>query len=202
MTQAIAGSRRPLWPWLVGIAWLALAASVGAAGVMARLRPPAPQLVLVGLTVALVVAHRVSPGVRAWTDGLDLRAVPAFHLTRFVGFYFLALYARGELPGAFAMPAGIGDIIVAVGALLLLLAVGRPHTRTARRLYRVWNAVGLVDILFVVFRAARLALEEPASMTALLRLPLSLLLTFIVPVIIASHLLLFRRLRAPVLEGP
>ena len=39
------------------------------------------------------------------------------------------------------------------------------------------------------------ALQPPASMAALLRLPLSLLPTFLVPLIIASHVQLFRRLR-------
>jgi hypothetical protein len=52
-----------------------------------------------------------------------------------------------------------------------------------------------VDILFVVLTAARLALAEPQSMAALLRFPLSLVPTFQVPLIIASHILLFARLR-------
>jgi hypothetical protein len=201
MTQAIAGPHRSVRPWLVGIAWLGIAVALGATGVVARLRPPAPQLVVAGLTAALLLADRLAPGFRAWADELDVRAVPTFHLTRFVGFYFLALYGRGELPRAWAVPSGLGDIAVAVGAALLLVAVGRPRTRAARRLYLAWNVLGLLDILFVVVTAARLALADPGSMAALLRLPLSLLITFVVPVIIASHLLLFRRLRALDSEG-
>jgi hypothetical protein len=54
--------------------------------------------------------------------------------------------------------------------------------------------LGLADILFVVATAARLALADPASMAALLRLPLSLLPTFLVPLIIASHVVLGVRL--------
>ena len=56
------------------------------------------------------------------------------------------------------------------------------------------NLLGMVDILFVVATAARLAAADPESMAALLRLPLSLLPTFLVPLIIASHVVLGVRL--------
>jgi len=46
----------------------------------------------------------------------------------------------------------------------------------------------------VVVTAARLATADPESMVALLRLPLSLLPTFLVPLIVASHVVLGVRL--------
>jgi hypothetical protein len=52
----------------------------------------------------------------------------------------------------------------------------------------------VLDILFVVATAARLALADPDSMQGLLHLPLSLLPTFLVPLIIASHVVLAIRL--------
>jgi hypothetical protein len=58
----------------------------------------------------------------------------------------------------------------------------------------VWNALGLIDILFVVAAASRLAMADPDSMNALLRLPLSLLVTFLVPLIIASHVVMLWRI--------
>jgi len=54
----------------------------------------------------------------------------------------------------------------------------------------------LLDILFVVVTASRLAFADPDSMSALLRLPLSLLVTFLVPIIIVDHVVVFWRLRA------
>jgi hypothetical protein len=45
-----------------------------------------------------------------------------------------------------------------------------------------------------VVTAGRLGLEDPASMAELLELPLSLLPTFLVPILIASHLVLGVRL--------
>lgn len=53
---------------------------------------------------------------------------------------------------------------------------------------------GLIDILFVVATATRLALADPDSLRPLLHLPLSLLVTFLVPLIIASHVVVFWRL--------
>jgi hypothetical protein len=52
----------------------------------------------------------------------------------------------------------------------------------------------------VVVRAATTALQDPSSMAPLVRLPLSLLVTFLVPIIIASHVLVFARYAARSLE--
>lgn len=186
----------PSWPWAAIALWLALAVAAGATGAVARMRPPAPQLLLLALTVATIVAYLVVPAVRAWADTLDLRVVAAFHLTRLVGIYFLVLYARGRLPYAFAVPGGWGDIAAALGAGALALA---PPARGAlgsgrRAAFLIWNVFGLLDILAVVATAARLGATNASSLDALVRLPLSILPTFLVPLIVASHLLVFARL--------
>jgi hypothetical protein len=152
-----------------------------------------PQLVLVGVTLALLVAPLAWPTLRGFVSTVDLRALVLFHLTRFVGFYFLVLHARGELPWAFAVPGGWGDNVVAATGLILILFV-RPDRPGGRRAYLVWNVVGLLDILGVVLTAGRLAVGDPESMRALLELPLSLLLTFVVPIIIATHVWMLGRL--------
>ncbi len=172
--------------------WLLAAVAFAASGQLARLEPPAPQLLLLALTAALLVAGALWPPFRLWLAGVNLRQIVALHLTRFVGFYFLVLYGRGELPYAFAVLGGWGDIVVAAGALAIVLLV--PDLLARRGWILAWNLIGLADILFVVATAARLALADPASMRALLVLPLGLLPTFLVPLIVASHILLFRRL--------
>jgi hypothetical protein len=179
-------------------AWLAVACLVGASGRLQALRPPAPQLILVGLTIALLAAERLWPMLRRFVQTVDLRALVLFHVTRFVGIHFLALHARGELPWAFAVPGGWGDIVVAATALLLVVVV-QPDTARGRHAYLAWNVIGLVDILGVVLTAAGLAFADPTSMRALLHLPLSLLLTFVVPIVVATHVWMLRRLacRAP-----
>jgi hypothetical protein len=196
MTQATGGGRYIV----VGVLWLLIAVYLGAAGHTATWRPPVPQVVLVGLTALLLGAVVALPRFRGWLRALDLRWLMALHLTRFVGVYFLVLYYRdGALPYAFAVPGGWGDILVATLALGLLAAARNLETR--RALVGIWNALGLLDILFVVATASRLALADPDSMSALLRLPLSLLVTFLVPLIIASHVVVFWRLGARAKSG-
>ena len=173
-------------------AWFLAALGVGGAGALVDLRPPWPQAILVSLTLATLLSlYRIGP-IHSWAIHVDPRRLVAFHLTRFVGIYFLVLYSRGELPYEFAVIGGWGDIIVAAAAIPLMLT--GPLTSGRRRLYLIWNVVGLVDILFVVATATRLALADPTSMAPLLRLPLSLLITFVVPVVIATHVWLFRRI--------
>ncbi len=173
--------------------WLFAALAVGRLMLLQQLPPKGVQVVLVALTVVLVSAYRLWPALRTWTDALDLRWIVALHFSRFVGIYFLVLYQRGELPYAFAVPGGIGDIVVAALALGVVFVPFAPATRL--RAMSIWNIVGLVDILLVVLTAGRLGATDPASMRALTYLPLSLLPTFLVPLIIATHFVLHLRLR-------
>jgi hypothetical protein len=178
---------------LIGLCWLVIATGVGAVGIVSTLRPPAVPLVLFGLTAVVLGVGWFSTGFRAWLLAIDVRCLVGLHLTRFVGAYFLYLYGRGQLPYAFAVPGGWGDITVASLAALLLLS-GSPARAGRRAVYTLWNVLGLADILFVVVTAARLGVADPESMAELLRLPLSLLPTFLVPLIIASHVVLGVRL--------
>ena len=172
--------------------WLVVAIIVGASGALQQIRPPAPQLILVSLTIGLLVAARLSGTFREWLRTIDPRLLIAVHLTRFVGFYFLFLCGRGQLPCSFATTAGWGDVLVATFALILLAAWKFVARR--RLLLAIWNSFGLLDILFVVASAARHGMANPPSMAVMLRLPLSLLITFLVPLIIASHIFIFSRL--------
>lgn len=174
--------------------WFVLAVAVGASGVMETLPPPVPQLIIAALTaLALLLSLRVSP-LRDWIAVVDARWLIAFHLTRFVGFYFLVLYDRGELPRGFAVYGGWGDIAVATLAVLVLLFVPPPSTARDRTIVGLWNVIGFLDILGVVITATLSFLAEPSSMAALLRLPLSLLPTFVVPLVLATHVLIAVRL--------
>jgi hypothetical protein len=180
--------------WVIGLLWLAAAIALGCSGLLRHVRPPGPQIMIFGLTAALIASYWANNSFRVWVKSLDLRVIVAVHLTRFVGFYFLWLYGKGELPYRFAVPGGWGDIIVATGAAVILAAWSIFGQRRAVLL--VWNVYGLSDILFVVATAAMQGEADPSSMAALLRLPLSLLATFLVPLIISSHLLIFGRLRS------
>ena len=173
--------------------WLIAGLAVGRLQLLAGLPAPALPVIIFGLTAGLLAAYAKGGGFRTWLDRLDLRALVLLHVTRFVGFYFIALYRRGELPYAFAVPGGWGDIVVAGLALLVALVPMAKDPR--RRAVTIWNVVGLMDILLVVATAGRLAMEDGGQMRALTYLPLSLLPTFLVPLIIFTHVLIFLRLR-------
>lgn len=179
----------------IGIVWLAVAGVLGGTGRLAQLRPPAPQLILIGLTLLLWAGCTRGGGLRGWVDRLPIRTLVSLHITRLViGLYFLYLARTGGLASGFAVPAGWGDI--AVGALALGLTVsGAAGDGNRAAWVRAWNWLGFVDLVFVVATAARIGVSDPASMGALFRLPLSLLPTFWVPVLLVSHLVLARRLR-------
>lgn len=173
--------------------WLTLAVIAGLRDVPASLQPPLPQVVLATLSVSLIAAGFLIPRLRSWAFSVDERLLVGLHLSRFVGAWFLVLQARGELPWAFAVPGGIGDIVVALLALVLIATLRAKEAR-GRAAYLAWNVVGFIDILLVVLTAARLGVEDPSSMAALFQFPLCLVPTWLVPVIIASHVFLFARL--------
>jgi hypothetical protein len=184
-----------LYP-IVLMVWFFAAYALGDSGRLTVLEPPAPQLIIVGLTALLLLNSVALPGFRRWLAGLDIRRLIAVHVSRFVGIHFLVLYGRGQLPYDFAVKGGWGDIAVAMGASALLIV---PGLVARRGVVLAWNVLGLADILFVVATAARLGAADPSSMRALLRLPLSLLPTFLVPLILATHVWVFWRLfSAPV----
>jgi hypothetical protein len=175
--------------------WFGVAAAVTSSGLLAQFPMPFPQIVLATLTVTLLLLFARAKSLRNWLLQLDPRAFVAVHLTRFVGLYFIYLHFRSELPYAFAIPAGIGDTAVAVMAGVLALAVRQPLAHRGRRwVWLTWNTAGLADIVFVVMTATRLGINDPASMAALTRFPLGLLPTFLVPLIITSHIGLYVRL--------
>lgn len=173
---------------ILGI-WLILALLLGGFGWVAALPPPLPQVVLLALVGALLFSYRRFPGFQQWILSVPISVLVSVHLVRFVGIYFLWLHEHRRLPFAFAVPGGWGDILTASFAVMLLLL--RPPSP---KIYWMWNTFGLADILFVVTTAARLAFADPIPMAPLLRLPLSLLPTFAVPIIIFTHWILFIRL--------
>lgn len=173
--------------------WFLIALTLGLTGKVSQIPFPLPQVVLFGLVALQIALFGLLPDFRKWLFGLNLKHLVAVHLMRFIGIYFLILYSQDNLPYDFAVKGGIGDIIVAFSALLLIFFVSSPAQKS-HKLYLLWNTLGLIDILFVVFTAGRIGMSSPQSIENLLKLPLSLLPTFIVPIIIFTHMIIFIRL--------
>jgi hypothetical protein len=184
-------------PALVGtLVWLAAATAVGLTGVLGGLRF-GPQLLALTLTVvAVFVSTRVAV-VRESVDAVPVQALIGIHAARFIGIAFLVLGARGDLSPLFAERAGWGDITtatIAVGLLLIGLAIPVP-----RRVLLAWNVFGMLDLIVAVGTATFVVVRgDVPGMQPLLGLPLILVPIFAVPLLFATHVALFRRLRAPI----
>ena len=172
--------------------WLVAALMIGASGVLRRLPVP-PPAIAIGLTILVLLAIRLSRRAREGAWALGPKALVAFHLTRIgAGAYFLILHSRGVLPGEFAIAAGWGDIAVGIAAIGVLARCLPVRTRAQRVGLIVWNTTGLIDILGVLGNGARIFASNPAIGVPFTTLPLALLPTFVVPLVIVSHVLLFR----------
>lgn len=174
------------------LTWLFVAVAVGRLGLLGRDFPVA-QFILIAATVGFGLAAFLWPPVRDVLWNCDIRWLVLFHVSRFVGIWFLVLYEKGRLPYDFAVKGGWGDIIVASLALGLMLIPANAGLRIA---CSSWNVLGLLDILFVVGTAVRLTVADKHSMDELRHVPMSLLPTFLVPLIIVTHLVIEARARA------
>jgi len=106
------------------------------------------------------------------------------------------LAARGQIAPVFTARAGWGDIATAVLALILV-AAGEPRTPLQRGLTHAWNGFGFLDLVVAVATATAVTLQgSTPGVAPVLSLPLVLIPAFVVPVFLASHVVIFRRLRA------
>ena len=176
---------------LVVFVWLVVAAIVGATGVL-RQSPVPPPAVAVALTIVALLVVRLSRGAREAVQQIGPGPLVLFHVVRIAaGAYFLVLGARDVIPREFTTPAGWGDIVVGIAAIWVLLRCLPVRTPWQRWAFYLWNVAGLLDILAVIGNAIRLYLRDPAFVEPFLSLPLAILPTFVVPIVIVSHVLLF-----------
>lgn len=185
------------WFLVVLLAVLSGAVRFAIAGALA---PP----LLLGLVAAPIVVfaagYRGSARFRDFVASLDLAFLVRLHMLRVVGLVFVLLYLLGHLPAGFALPAGLGDLAIALSAPLVARSLASPGPRTSTA-FVAWNALGLVDF------AAALALgvahsDAPvgflaADVTTVLvtEFPLALIPAFGVPFFIIVHLIALIRWR-------
>lgn len=191
--------------WTALAAWFAAIFALGAAGslVSSQDGPPLPMLLSVVVPlVVFVAAYRGWQPFRAWLLSADLSLITAVQAWRTVGLAFLALFAYGLLPGVFALPAGLGDIAIALTAPWVAVALRRDRAYAGSRGFAVWNLLGILDLAVAVV-VGGLSTGFLAGFTAgvttapLARLPLVLIPAYFVPLFIMLHLTaLFQARRA------
>lgn len=186
--------RTPISIVLVLIVWFAIAVVAGLAGAMNSAPGAAIGLVNFALTIGALIAIYAVQAFREWASTASLRPWVAYHLVRFVGLALLAFAVAGRFPAAWATKAAWGDIAVAILAgLVAMLALPVMSIRKWLVVF-VWNLLGFADIVFVLATGIPIALRDVQAMSPLREWPLVLLPTFIVPLILVTHVLIFVRL--------
>jgi len=119
---------------------------------------------------------------------------------RVIGATFLIFMSFGLLPGTFAWPAGIGDLLVGAYAPFVVLAISRRtpgwHTHVV-----LLNVLGLLDFVGAVGGGVLSGsspigiLRGDVTTDILLELPLSMIPTFAVPCWIVLHIISLIKLR-------
>jgi len=82
-------------------------------------------------------------------DAMPVSWLIALQLYRVFGSLFLVGWARNVIPGVFALPAGIGDLITGLLAVPVAIALA-ADTPAARRAAVGWNVFGLFDFTVAV----------------------------------------------------
>lgn len=189
----------PRFPGVAAVAlalWLGFAVLAGVTGLFIKLPFPGTQLIILSFVGLTLAAGVVPSRLRDWIEALPLRALVGINAVRLVGIYFVVLGARGELNATFAARAGWGDIAAATLAIALAM-VGSPRGTGQRLLFHAWNAFGALDLVVAVMTATIVTLQGAVPGTArLLSFPLVLVPAFFVPLLLANHIFIFRRLRS------
>jgi hypothetical protein len=150
--------------------------------------------------VAAYVLVIAIPALRRAVQAIPPASLVGIQAVRIVGALFLAALALDQLPAAFALPAGIGDVIVGLSAIPLAFALAR-NAPQARRWALAWNVFGLLDLLVAVatgFLSSsnpfRLIYENPPA-DQLSALPLVMIPAFGVPLFALLHFASLQSLR-------
>lgn len=178
-------------------AWFALALYVVLGGHMASPAsgPPIRVTVAAGLPpILFLILYRTSHALRDYVLGLDIRLLVAMQGWRVLGGIFLVLYIFGMLPGAFALPAGLGDVAIGVTAPWILLALVRRPDFVASRNFVVWNLLGIFDLIVALATGGLMSGAVPGfslevTMAPMVVWPLAMVPGFLVPLFVILHLI-------------
>src|SRR5262249_28201934 len=148
---ALPGARVLQSRWIIGSAVVAAAWLVGVFLLGAAGNDVLPPRIRLALVATLLVGYLLllSPTFRRIVFAIPQHWLIGIQTFRILGSVWLARYFAGQLPGQFALPAGIGD--VATGLLAPFVAYawyrGKPY---ARGLAIAWTLFGMADFVIAV----------------------------------------------------
>jgi hypothetical protein len=187
------------------VVWYGLTTALGVTDVFRADSPQNARFPMLGLGLAapllcLLASTWLAPPLSALIR--SPRSVTAslieVHSWRIAGVGFLILAAVHHLPAVFALPAGIGDILIGISASRIASRVraGRPRAGI------IWNILGLADLVMAIVlgvTAAPGALHLMATNPTTLAMsitPMVLVPTFMVPLSMWLHIISLRSLTA------
>jgi len=177
------------------VLWAAISATLGGRGAFETAPGQLPIALLLSLVLPIVVfaiAYAASDGFRRYVLGLDLRWLTAIQGWRIIGGMFLVLMSFNLLPGTFAWPAGVGDMIVGIYAPFVVYALVRRSPKWRGQVILL-SILGLLDFVGAIGSGILAGdnpigvLRGPISTAIMQRLPLSIIPTFGVPAWILVH---------------
>ncbi len=164
--------------------------------------PPLNLLLSGALVLGLfAIAWFLSPTFRVYVLDLDLRLLVLVHSLRMLGLGFVMLYLVGQLPMSFALLAGIGDALTALGAVLLVWLAIRGNGEMDRQWLMRWNSFGLLDFIVALSvgvltrKGALLAPADGLNSDIMLQFPLVIIPAFLVQLLTLTHVIIYLQLR-------
>jgi hypothetical protein len=141
-----------------------------------------------------------SPTVALVIDAIPQHWLVGVQIFRILGGIFLVLYAMGKMPGVFAWPAGVGDLLVGALSPVIAIAYARAPRMNAD-LVLWWNILGLTDLIVAVATGVSsspsaiqiTAFDHPNELISMF--PLVLVPAFLVPLWILLHIASLAKLR-------
>jgi hypothetical protein len=190
------------------IGWFLLAIALGSADAFRAAADRIPTIqygILVPILIGVLLIWR-SPRVARIIDAVPQHWLIGVQFYRALGAIFLILYAAGKMPGLFAWPAGLGDVLVGVLALGVAIAYRRGPGENVN-LVSVWNLFGLADLVVAVTAGfltspsafQLFAFDLPNELIS--QFPLVLIPVFLVPLSVLLHLASLAKLRRDALRG-
>jgi len=175
------------------LAWFALIWQLALAGVIqarAGALPLLPVAIFAPLVIGLPLMLR-SQRIAAALDALPASWLVGLQVYRVFGGAFLVQLALGRLSAAFAVPAGVGDILVGVLALPAALYLNRDSGR-GRPFAVAWNLLGILDLIVAITMGflsstGRLQALGLGSGAGPLAYPLVMIPAFAVPLSLILH---------------
>jgi hypothetical protein len=151
------------------------------------------------------------PGFLPRVARIPLHWLVGVQFYRVAGGLFLIAYAQNDLPAEFALPAGIGDVLIGLAAPFVAFTLAKQGPQRARGAVLAWCSLGILDLVVAVTMGfltspsefQQLALNAPNY--EITSYPFVLIPAFAVPASVLLHIYVIAQLvrrRTPAILAP